>query len=50
MDEGGGGVEGWRGVPDDVVGSWAPEEGDVRHFGESLDGEMEGGRMLVFVL
>ena len=26
------------GVPDDMVGSWAPEEGDVRHCGKSLDG------------
>ena len=32
MDEGGLGLEGWRGLPEDVVGSWAPEEGDVRHW------------------
>ena len=38
----------WRaglGVPEDVVGSWAPEEGDVRHWGESLDSGMDGCRL-----
>ena len=43
MDEGGSCWERGFGVPEDVVGSWAPEDGDVRHCGESLDGEMDGG-------
>lgn len=27
-------MEGRIGVPEDVVGSWAPQDGDVRHWGE----------------
>ena len=40
-------MEGRIVVPEDVVGSWAPEDGDVRHCGESLDGEIDGSRMLM---
>ena len=41
---------GWIGVPEDVVGSRAPEDGDVRHCGGSLGGGIDGGRVLMLEL
>ena len=50
MDQGELGLEGRIGVPEDVVGSWAPENRDIRHWEESLGGKVDGDRMLMLIL